>query len=387
MTYHKPQTKKSNTKIFFRKNKHTKKSKTPKKSKKTKKTKRTNRKKSKSMKKRKQVGRGVGMSRAINILTHTSVDDALTRLEKLEMENAENMEGNHKRAGRNYIDIRNDVLELPYHLAQCKQLNKEEEYKCVLKKLQYLKRLRDLVRSVDDGRDVNINKLTKNIKDQQYAKIKRAEELAKTLDEEVPKNLIPSVDNGKFVDYNDDEYDTSADLTTTDLDEATRLSSESQGLDLSERPTIVTTRPLVPGQFGGKRKKRRGSRKGGNLFFTPKLTLDQANLELNNIIQKWNKNVNNSPEQMLTALIDLHKRTKTLQQCNTDDDAGRSCRMKKNAYSENLKRYLIAPPVSESGIINNNDYYKNADYNLQMKAKDAVDEINTIIKKRESRDP
>ena len=139
------------------------------------------------------------------------------------------------------------------------------------------------------------------------------------------------------------------------------------------------------GQFGGKRKKRRDSRKGGNLLYHTKLTLDQANLELNNIIQNWNNDVNNSPEQMLTALIDLHKRTKTLQQCKTDDDDGRSCRIKKNAYSENLKRYLIAPPISKSGIINN-DYYKNAKYDLQMEAEKAVNEINNIIKKRESRD-
>ena len=182
MTYHKPKTKKSNTKIFFRKNKHTKKSKTPKKSKKTK---RTNRKKSKSMKKRKQVGRGVGMSRAINLSMKTSVDDALTRLKKLEREN-----GDSQRSGRHYLDVRADILKLPYHLAQCAQSNKEEEYKCVLKKLQYLKRLRDLVGSVDS----RVSPLSKAIKAQQYAKIERAKDLATTLDDTVPENLIPSYD-------------------------------------------------------------------------------------------------------------------------------------------------------------------------------------------------
>lgn len=241
MTYHKPKTKKSNTKIFFRKNKHTKKSKTPKKSKKTK---RTNRKKSKSMKKRKQVGRGVGMSRAINLSMKTSVDDALTRLKKLEQDIVFNL-------SRPYSEIQADILKLPYHLAQCAQSNKEEEYKCVLKKLQYLKRLRDLVGRVDS----RVSPLSKAIKAQQYAKIERAKDLATTLDDTVPENLIPSYDGEDgFVDYFDDEYDISADPGITDLD---RLSSESEEmLPLSERPTIVTT-PLEHSRYGGKRKKRR----------------------------------------------------------------------------------------------------------------------------------
>ena len=102
-----------------------------------------------------------------------------------------------------------------------------------------------------------------------------------------------------------------------DIDEATRFPSKSEEmLPLSQRSTIVTTRPLGHGQFGGKRKKRRGSRKGGNLLSTTKLTLDQANLELNNIIQDWNNNVNNSPEQMLTALIDFIKEQKRYNNVN-----------------------------------------------------------------------
>ena len=93
------------------------------------------------------------------------------------MENGENMTGNLQRPGRHYLDTRADILKLPYHLAQCAQSNKEEEYKCVLKKLQYLKRLRDLVGSVDS----RVSPLSKAIKDQQYAKIKETGRISKDL--------------------------------------------------------------------------------------------------------------------------------------------------------------------------------------------------------------
>ena len=130
-------------------------------------------------------------------------------------------------------------------------------------------------------------------------------------------------------------------------------------------------------------KKRRSSKKGG-IFTFGKMTLEQSKKELDEIIQNWNNNVNNSPDQMLTALIGLHNKTKTLQPCDIDDDNGIICRRRKNEYSRSLKRYLIAPPVSKNNHLNT-DYYKNASQELQLKAEEAIEEIKDIIDKREKR--
>lgn len=128
-------------------------------------------------------------------------------------------------------------------------------------------------------------------------------------------------------------------------------------------------------------KKRRSSKKGGFTF--GKMTLEQSKKELYEIIQNWNNNENNSPDQMLTALIGLHNKTTTLQPCDTDDN-GIICRRRKNQYSRSLQMLLIAPPVSKNGIVNTG-YYEYAREDLKLAAKKAIKEIEDIIDKREKR--